>query len=944
MSHPVEPRRLRHRGTVEAEGFCIGTPLLTLDETRRRVLASWRHGAVVYRIETAAEERVAGTRPGATETGAHEIGTERADGGASTLVLLWPHGNAVSCDDAPGLPLVRIGGVLCGAPLFADEIAALAPSPGAIVLPHAGAAVFLRRESLQTEDPSTWIDLSEFNAVQPTALAHAPAPPEKPPAAATMDPRSELAGIGSDPEARAGVMAALRNRGNPVEPTFLGKLAARAVRGVAKLAAVVGSAGGHGGNPHTTDGRPRRKPRSGPLAAFMQRLQQAARRMLWKSQVGRAFGRAHARYLQHMMDLFERGDVLEALRHAIPLGDGSEERTLPRVAPPGGLNDLQLRMHRSRASGSFHVADDTMATLRARYRAAVTVLESQGRIEEAAYVLADLLGNVQEAVDFLERHGRLELAARLAEARELPPEQIVRLWFRAGDHDRAVAIAKRTGTFAGAVVAAEARGLHDDAHAMRVTWARMLAAAGNNAAAVDVLWPITEERERTRVWMDPLIEDGGPVGARMLARAIALNPPDVDALMRRAFDLVESDDEDESAARHAFAVELSTDVGKGARTLARATVRALMRDVGAGHDPQAAQALRYLIERTGDGALRVDTRITGQGSAARPTLAAMPPIAIELDAADRGATSAVDAVRLRNGRMLLALGDAGVRLIGRDGAVIRHFNQPAGALIPADDDSVVITAARRGDAVRLGRICPAVGTQEHWCEAQLSSWADSFDGLIWIAATKEGVQVIDASAPRFRSLWNWASPNHRANAIARTVDSCSFLMAPIRDADGHSGGWEAWGVQLRTLTLRTRAPIPPHLPTTSEIRRVAATGLTARLVLPSIGDHEAFLRPATATLVIGTKEAFTCSTAPAHVDLPAMNDAWACLTLLEPEGMTCRLFHNTSAGLRAMLTFGGASELGVRLTQDHLIAFDNLGRVLVLDLAHGNVVRNLRVA
>ena len=68
-------------------------------------------------------------------------------------------------------------------------------------------------------------------------------------------------------------------------------------------------------------------------------------------------------------------------------------------------------------------------------------LEAQGRIEEATFVLAELLKNNAEAVDFLAKHGRYRLAAELAEARNLPKETIVRQWYLAGEKMRAVRLA-----------------------------------------------------------------------------------------------------------------------------------------------------------------------------------------------------------------------------------------------------------------------------------------------------------------------------------------------------------------------------------------------------------------------------------------------------------------------------------------------------------------------
>ena len=72
------------------------------------------------------------------------------------------------------------------------------------------------------------------------------------------------------------------------------------------------------------------------------------------------------------------------------------------------------------------------------------ITEAQGKIERAAWVYAELIGDAEEAVQVLERGGKLREAAEVAEKKELAPGLIVRLWFQAGEVERALAIARRT--------------------------------------------------------------------------------------------------------------------------------------------------------------------------------------------------------------------------------------------------------------------------------------------------------------------------------------------------------------------------------------------------------------------------------------------------------------------------------------------------------------------
>src|SRR6185369_2297548 len=158
-----------------------------------------------------------------------------------------------------------------------------------------------------------------------------------------------------------------------------------------------------------------------------------------------------------MMDMFERGDINEALKHAIPLGDLTSLTQAPALGGRCVSKRITILPGRARNVRGIGLGTDVMSYLYQLYRASFKRLEAQNRIEEAAFVLAELLRANEEAVAFLERHGRLRLAAELAEGRELPPGLVVRQWFIAGDIKRAVAIARRTRAFADAVARLETK-------------------------------------------------------------------------------------------------------------------------------------------------------------------------------------------------------------------------------------------------------------------------------------------------------------------------------------------------------------------------------------------------------------------------------------------------------------------------------------------------------
>ncbi|HEX7640129.1 MAG TPA: bpX6 domain-containing protein, partial [Burkholderiaceae bacterium] len=220
-------------------------------------------------------------------------------------------------------------------------------------------------------------------------------------------------------------------------------------------------------------------------------------RLAMTSGVADLIGRQHAAYVRRMLALFEHGDLDAALRHALPLGSGQNSlgQALGRLAP-----QRELALGRQPGAGTrVGIGDKLEQHLRALYRRTFEQLDHAGRIDEATYVLAELLAQRGEALDYLEKHARHAQAAELALAWDMPAARIVRLMARAGDWRRAVLVAERDDAFAAAVAQLEPR-WPDAATRLRREWARRLAASGRLLAAVQAIWPIETERASALGW------------------------------------------------------------------------------------------------------------------------------------------------------------------------------------------------------------------------------------------------------------------------------------------------------------------------------------------------------------------------------------------------------------------------------------------------------------
>lgn len=515
----------------------------------------------------------------------------------------------LSTTAAPAGLLVRYGDLLSSAPLEKDEVAGLNTVGPAAVIVLGGAPVIVPLDAAHGEDPATWIDVADFevtSGIEP--LGQPEAAPRQAIAASEATVRSSL-GVAAAPAEAIAIRRALSGRGSPAEGEaalagaagarsgLLGRVAAGLLAGLSafldRLSRVSGGAPARAG---AGAGRSRGGARTGAgtalaarederppgrswLSALSRGLGTLALRLLVASRMAHVVGRRQAEYLSRMLDMFERGDLDAALRHAIPLGgDGGGEPAPPALGTPSPRSDLAIAPARLAAASALYSGLDLFEELRSRYRRAFEQLERAGDIERAAFVLAELLGADEEAVAFLEKHRRFRLAAEIAEARGLPAGLVVRQWFLAGDVRRAVLLSRARGAFADAVHRLEASGRKREAESLRLAWADSLAEAGSFAAAVSVVWPVEPARKLAGQWLDLAILAGGITGAQMALRKARLFPDSYPDIRDHVLGLLREEGEDGLSLTRALAVEIgSFPDDPSSRALARPVLRALLR-------------------------------------------------------------------------------------------------------------------------------------------------------------------------------------------------------------------------------------------------------------------------------------------------------------------------------------------------------------------------------
>ncbi len=536
----------------------------------------------------------------------------------------------------------------------------------------------------------------------------------------------------------------------------------------------------------------------------------------------------------------------------------------------------------------------------------------------------------EEAVSFLERHGRLRLAAEMAEARDLPPGLVVRQWFLAGDRQRGLRIAHRTGAFADAVSRLERSRETEQAAELRRLWARELAEAGDYAAAVDTIWPLPEERPRALEWMDLAIDQGGAPAGRMLARKATLTTDPFDEVRGASIRLLESWRAEGAPSRLAFADTLRRgERSPEAAALARAAVRAVARDSGRLGARMEPADFRQLAAFAGDGALRADalalpipsrTLWIGRGE----------PLEVEIAARDAGTRPASDAAFLPNGMTAVALGEAGVRLLARGGRVVAELDQPAHRLVVSDHGDRAIALARRGDSWRLARLDFSLRHAEPWCEARLDAFAPDYDGALWFVAGPDGLLAAETAGKRLDGSWGVSRLPGSALAIARSTSRCSLVLAGDES--------EVWTYELPSLTLRRRDPVS----IAPGVRRSHRIAVSPEGDLAEPAGSAAAGRQVTLRIQGGPAIEIPLASSGKPGE-PAIRGDWAALPVYSSEGACVYLVHLPSAAVRAEVALGRTTKVALRLTPQYLTLADDRGRVVVIDLENGQVRRDFRL-
>ncbi len=915
MTAPVRPRRLAHRGVVDAVGLLVDRA----DEAaaRARVLARWSPGTTVYAL-------------------------------GAQYAVMFGTARRVTATPCEGAALVRCAGsaavtLVATAPLSRAEVDRLVQSGARadhLVVARGGLAETVALDPGSLVDPSAWIDLGPVLRLDVASLG---APPVVVVAAPVADgPAFRPDGTASMAAALSRALGALVDRG-AVPPDLAASVTTQVAATVAPPQPRRGLAALWASLARLLDDSPvappdptvRALPPVGdrpaatttpPARGWWSRLRGWLRDKLVGLPVQRALGSDQAGYLDRMIEMFRKGDLDAALRHAIPLGG-------PR-APDAPVKPLTWAAPAARDALTIQLAPTTHSTatggdalhalLRTLYRDAATALEAEGRIDEAAFTLAELLREPGEAVALLERHGRLRLAAELAETARLAPELRVRQWLLAGDPTRALAVMRQHGAFAAVLTA-----LKDNpagADALRTLWSRHLASIGDLAAAIQVATPVVALADDVDAWGSRLLDLGGTAALRVLARRLSQHPERFPALRPHVEAMADADGPEALGQRATFAaLAVAETWSEGLALAARRLARPQCRDAARTNDPADLQALQTLLNLARDPVLRADVP-TWPTFARVPLASRQEPWRHTVDAADTGPTALHDAVFARaQGTMLLALGESGASVRDRDGRERARYDAPTHDIVWSDHADRALLLGARGTGRMLSRLDLIGGRCAAWGECTLDAFASDYDGDGWLVGQHGEVLLLDATAPDLRALpgpGRTPQTSHaRVYCVARDATGAAAVRA-LTQVERWRWRLPGWSMLERLLE-----------PVGTDAVAVHSSGVVVR----RMGQRLVIDRGASEPLV---DVPFATGSA---VRVTHLAPPWVVFVECVPGLATVVLWHLTVGRRLVELRLEGSGAARGRVVDEVLAVCDDRGRALAVDLRSGTLLRDLRV-
>lgn len=907
IKHPVL------KGYVQSSGFFFPSALMSQDVAISRLVAIWKPGSKIY---------------------GSDIG----------YILMSPQSSWVNCRQTQAAALVKQKNIYTSGLFSDDEIISMnLPVHSALIIDH-GKHRIVPCSPDQLEHPASWIDLSDYQTIENLSSlgAYPPAPELK-----TRPVKKSLDSIFEKPlpkavQERDAILEMFEKR----KKTKLEKKCTKSGTRYARY----GSFGwlrflGPFFKHPSSSARPGNKTSYGPKEGVHRGptwFNFILGHLIKTTGLWYLFSNSQSRYFKKMIEMFEEGDLKNGLRHAIPLSKtGEMTPDLPAWLSPKPRSGLTVSPHPAKGRARYTFEDSLYRHIHQLYEKAFEKLDGEGRIEEAVFILAELLQDSERAVSYLEQKGRLIEAAELAESRDLSPGLMIRQWFIAGKIERAIWIARKTLAFDKAVIMLE-RTHAQLASKLRLLWAKFLAQAGRYEEAVVVLWKIKEARHLAEDWIERAIAFGGINGARLLAYRAAFRPDQFMDSCQRLGAILKDTDSSMAIARTEFADALiKQPATPETQALGRIVFRPLFGDRARSKNLWPKKRFEELLNYIHDGALKADFQRTPFPDATSGKMAVSalldrrsPPM--EVTFSDFGSTEIYDFCVLPEGRSLVALGEAGVLVMNAKGKAVWHFNVPAHSFVVSDLKNRALALSPRGEVYRVSRIFIDEQKAAFWHEAKLDTYADTFDGSIWFAAEGENLFAIDVQDKTFKSFWHVSNLPGSLSRPCRSATSLAFMV----NEDDHAKS--LWRYDLPNLILRHRDYLEELHDKIILDLSVSASGTVKMIHIQEAPDENQSIFYLQANL---SKKCINIplNMAPGKIHPIAASEEWFAIPLEDEFGMTIYLVDQNNPKIRMCLKLPNTKSARIRFFDNEMTICDDQGRLIRMDLYYGAIVRSLSV-
>jgi len=473
------------------------------------------------------------------------------------------------------------------------------------------------------------------------------------------------------------------------------------------------------------------------------------------------------KYIDTMIKKLEKGDLMDALRYAIPI-NGDQPPTGQSFGVPKPREKLSLNESVYGNSLAINLDQQLKNYLQQLYRQSATKLIQQKKIEAAVYVLVELLNNLKEGIECLEQHKMYKQAMELAIARNANTAWIVKLCCLANDWHTAIMIARRDHAFASAIIMLE-KEQREIANKLRVEWANTLAEKAEWLAAIDVIWPLTEYRYLAEQWLCNVDN----FNAKAIVKRFILMPDSINKLEECLMEIKTNASYYQTRLEIAYEILEQQKYIDKLRGLLRIMINHILVDAITYPNRFTKSDISALIKLTQDKALQVDLPLSSLNRVKQKSLLETSNV-IRYHCPDKGQKAIFAMIPLTNNNFLLALGELGIIQVNKQGKQLAHFMIVADSFVVSANRLQVLALIKRDNYYRIHKLDLSTGSIVDLGVIKFDLCCWEFDGINWTIIKDNCLEIIDIS-DKLSVVWRVDFSPNSVKQIAMNINYKTIL-------------------------------------------------------------------------------------------------------------------------------------------------------------------------